>query len=161
MHLWKGAKKFGSGPPPPPHLDKIQKKSSFFRVPFPYEGAKTASRVEGGFVLGINYPYKRGWSKLRSNRRSVFWSICNMFICEICKYLRLITINVLGWPVEGLSSPLLTRTAKHPFFSTAGSSRNRLRGSHPVLAALSSENRAYRALSIIIKALYVGRYATV
>ena len=106
--------------PSPPHLDKIQN-SSFFLVPFPYKGAKTASRVEGGFVLGINYPYKRGWSKLRSNRRSVFWSICNMVICEICKYLRLITINVLGWPVEGLSSPLLTnirpRTAKHPFLA--------------------------------------------
>ena len=24
MHLWRGAKKFGQGPPPPPHLDKIQ-----------------------------------------------------------------------------------------------------------------------------------------
>ena len=34
MHLWKGAKKFGLGPPPP-HLDKIQKKSSFFRDPLP------------------------------------------------------------------------------------------------------------------------------
>ena len=29
MHLWKGEKKFGQGPPPP-HLDKIQKYSSFF-----------------------------------------------------------------------------------------------------------------------------------
>ena len=29
MHLWKGAKKIGEGPPPP-HLDNIQKDSSFF-----------------------------------------------------------------------------------------------------------------------------------
>ena len=29
MHLWKGAKKIGQGPPPS-HLDKIQKNSSFF-----------------------------------------------------------------------------------------------------------------------------------
>ena len=37
---------------------KSKRRVAFFRVPFPYEGAKTASRVEGGFVLGINSPYK-------------------------------------------------------------------------------------------------------
>ena len=50
-----------------------------------------------------------------------FRSICNLFICEMSKYLRLITIYVLGCPVEGLCSPLLTnirpRTAKHPFLA--------------------------------------------
>ena len=30
MHLWEGAKNFGQGPSPPPHLDKIQKNSYFF-----------------------------------------------------------------------------------------------------------------------------------
>ena len=30
MHLWKGDKKIGQGPPLPPHLDKIQKNSNFF-----------------------------------------------------------------------------------------------------------------------------------
>ena len=30
LHLWKGDKKIGQGPPPP-YLDKIQKSSSFFR----------------------------------------------------------------------------------------------------------------------------------
>ena len=29
MHLWKGDKKFGQGPPPP-HLDEMQKTSNFF-----------------------------------------------------------------------------------------------------------------------------------
>ena len=31
----KRCQKFGQGPPPP-HLDKIQKNSGFFRAPFPY-----------------------------------------------------------------------------------------------------------------------------
>ena len=35
MHLWKGGEKFGQGPPPPPHLDKIQKKSSFLSGDLP------------------------------------------------------------------------------------------------------------------------------
>ena len=35
MHLWKGDKKFGQRPSPPPHLDKIQKNSSIFREIFP------------------------------------------------------------------------------------------------------------------------------
>ena len=34
MHLWKGDKKIGQGPPPP-HLDKIQKNSNFFLETFP------------------------------------------------------------------------------------------------------------------------------
>ena len=29
MRLWKGDKKFGQGPPPPPRLHKIQKNSNF------------------------------------------------------------------------------------------------------------------------------------
>ena len=33
MHLWKVDKNFWQGPPP--HLDKIQKKSYFFREAFP------------------------------------------------------------------------------------------------------------------------------
>ena len=33
MHLWKGDKKIGQGPPP--HLDKIQKDSSFSSWDFP------------------------------------------------------------------------------------------------------------------------------
>ena len=38
MHLWKGDKKFGQGPPPRPLLDKIQKNSNFFfRETFPYK----------------------------------------------------------------------------------------------------------------------------
>ena len=35
MRLWKVDKKFGQGPPPPPHLDKIQKNNYFFRETFP------------------------------------------------------------------------------------------------------------------------------
>ena len=35
MHLWKGDKKIGQGPPPAPHLDKIQKTSNFFSWNFP------------------------------------------------------------------------------------------------------------------------------
>ena len=37
-HLWKGDKKIGHGPPPP-HLDKIQKNSNFFRetIPTPFK----------------------------------------------------------------------------------------------------------------------------
>ena len=34
LHLWKGDKKIGQGPPPP-HLDKIQKNSSFFSGTLP------------------------------------------------------------------------------------------------------------------------------
>ena len=57
MHLWKGDKKIGQGPPPAPHLDKIQKTSNFFRETFPHMSRYITYakylQLQSGFVVDL------------------------------------------------------------------------------------------------------------
>ena len=57
MHLWKGDKKIGQGPPPAPHLDKIQKTSNFFCETFPHMSRYITYakylQLQSGFVVDL------------------------------------------------------------------------------------------------------------
>ena len=56
MHVWKGDKKIGQGPPPAPHLDKIQKTSNFFSWNFPSYVKITYAKylqLQSGFVVDL------------------------------------------------------------------------------------------------------------
>ena len=128
MHFWKGDKKFGHAPPP--HLDKIQKNSNFFRETFP-----KAIHLELGCLL----------------LTSAFWALAlpNLFYALVrCP---------TGWPLSFVLGPLYwsyswqwqsliggsilprktlwTRTAKFAHFSQhlPAFKRPAYKGHHPVL----------------------------
>ena len=85
--LMKSWQKIWAGPSPPPHLDKIQKNSSFFHDPFPYEVLNVMTAKFGNMWNSLSIlPGASNWTphqlRFKSNTKTCKLCIAQTFVFQ-------------------------------------------------------------------------------